>query len=77
MYKIKIYEDKEGHSSYERWFKKLSPVIKERVTKRLIRVRLGNLGDYKKIQGVKGLLEFRFSFLVRLIGCILLLGARI
>jgi putative addiction module killer protein len=59
---IIIYKNQKNISPYKNWFLKLNGETKRRIFERLIRVEQGNLGDHKKIEGIKGLFEFRFKF---------------
>ena len=56
---IQIYELDNGKSPYLQWESKLSRKVRAVVSSRLVRIRLGNFGDCKPIQGVKGIYEFR------------------
>ena len=56
---IQIYETDSGKSPYLQWENKLSRVARAAISSRLDRVTLGLLGDYKAIQGFKGIYELR------------------
>lgn len=56
---IEIYETQNGKSPYLQWESKLSRTIRAILTTRLARIRVGNFGDCKSIQGVKGMYELR------------------
>ena len=56
---IQIYESDNGKSPYLQWESKLSRVARAAISSRLDRVTLGLLGDYKAIQGFKGIYELR------------------
>lgn len=56
---IEIYETKNGRYPYVEWEAKLSKTIRAIVTTRLARMRIGNFGDCKSIQGAKGIYELR------------------
>ena len=56
---IEIYETKTGKYPYLQWESKLSEKIEAIITARLARIKVGNFGDCKSIQGTKGLYELR------------------
>ncbi|MGL4348582.1 MAG: type II toxin-antitoxin system RelE/ParE family toxin [Chlamydiales bacterium] len=56
---IDTYETKNGKCPYLEWESKLSKTIRAIVTTRLARIRVGNFGDCKSIQGAKGMYERR------------------
>jgi putative addiction module killer protein len=56
---IQLYETENGKCPYLQWEDRLSKSARAIITTRLARIRLGNLGDCKSIQGVKGIYEFR------------------
>ena len=56
---IEYYTSTSGKSPFLDWQKKLTQKIRDLLTVRLARIRLGHLGDYKPIKGVKGLFEMR------------------
>ncbi len=59
---VQIYETRQGKCPYLQWESKLSRNTRAVVTARLVRIRLGNFGDCKSIQGVKGIYELRIHF---------------
>lgn len=56
---IQIYEASDGKCPYLEWESKLTRSLRATISARLARIRLGNFGDCKSIQGVKGLYELR------------------
>ena len=44
-------------AEFQKWFKKLSFTVRALITKRLLRVECGNLGDFKAVGN--GVFEFR------------------
>nr|NGX42687.1 hypothetical protein [Chlamydiota bacterium] len=56
---LEYYETDNGKCPYLEWQNGLTQKIRGLVTVRLTRVRLGNFGDYKAIEGEKGLFELR------------------
>jgi len=56
---LEYYETDNGKCPYLEWQNELTQKIRALVTVRLARVRLGNFGDYKAIEGEKGLFELR------------------
>lgn len=63
MIEIVIYETKSGQQPFLDWFNELDKVVMAKVSKRLLRLSLGNLGDYKALGG--SLFELRFSIGIR------------
>ena len=62
---IILYQASNGKTPFEDWFKKLKDIkTKTAISKRLLRVKLGNYGDYK-ILG-KGVCELRFKSGIRI-----------
>jgi putative addiction module killer protein len=56
---IIIYSTEEGREPFSDWLDSLDKSCAARVSKRLLRVLLGNLGDYKSLGD--GLYELRFN----------------
>lgn len=56
---IQIYETDSGKCPYLQWENRLSKTARAVITSRLDRISLGLLGDYKAIQGFKGIYELR------------------
>ncbi|HEU63865.1 MAG: hypothetical protein KR126chlam4_00805 [Candidatus Anoxychlamydiales bacterium] len=59
---IQIYETDNGKLPYLQWESKLNRKARAVITARLVRIRMGNFGDCKSIQGVKGIYELRIHF---------------
>jgi putative addiction module killer protein len=59
---IQIYKNTQGKCPYLQWESKLNSTTRAIVSTRLIRIRLGNFGDCKSIQGMHGLFEIRIHF---------------
>ena len=57
---LRYYRAKNGRSPFIEWNEALDLVTEARVSARLARVREGNLGDHRALQG--GIHELRFSF---------------
>ncbi|MBI1387933.1 MAG: type II toxin-antitoxin system RelE/ParE family toxin [bacterium] len=60
MFTIYIFENDAGKKPLRDWLETLSPDVKSRVLKRLLRIEEGNLGDYKRVGD--GVCELRFFF---------------
>ena len=60
--KIQVYQTPQGKEPFTDWVRKLPFQDRQIVRKRLARVRLGNLGDAKKIIGSKQIYELRIHF---------------
>lgn len=58
---IIIYSTKTGKEPFSEWKDRLDTPVKLIIAKRLNRVRLGNLGDFKKIQGANSIWELRID----------------
>jgi len=58
MFTIEVYNDTSGKSPFYQWLNSLNDIAQHRVNARLIRVELGNLGDWKSVG--KGVAELRF-----------------
>ncbi|MCB1084575.1 MAG: type II toxin-antitoxin system RelE/ParE family toxin [Chlamydiia bacterium] len=56
---IQLYETIDGKCPYLEWESKLTKLSRAKVSARLARIKLGNFGDCKSIQGVRGLYELR------------------
>ena len=59
---IQIYETDNGKCPYLQWESKLNRDARAVISSRLVRIRLGNFGDCKSIQGMKGIYEIRIHF---------------
>lgn len=59
-YDIIIYSDKSGNEPFSNWVKKLQDDIRNRISSRIDRLRLGNFGDTKSVGD--GVYELRFFF---------------
>lgn len=57
---VAIYTDSKGNEPLTLWIDSLDKVTRQRVKKRLARLKKGNFGDWKKID--KGLYELRLHF---------------
>lgn len=60
--KIIIYSTSNGTEPYSIWEDKLDNKARATIKNRLNRVRLGNLGDTKKIKGGEGIWELRIDY---------------
>ena len=60
VYEIELFTDKKGKSPFDIWYKKLDNPTKERISEKLYRIKIRNLGDFKNIKN--DLFEFRLSF---------------
>ena len=60
VYRVVDYASSAGKYPYRDWLSKLDEKIRARIQLRILRFRMGNLGDYKILGG--GLFEARFSF---------------
>lgn len=56
---LEYYETDNGKCPFLEWQSGLNQKIRDLVTVRLARVRLGNFGDCKPIEGEKGIFELR------------------
>ena len=59
---IVIYTTKTGKSPFYAWENKLDTKVQAIIASRLDRIRLGNFGDCKPIQGGGGVKELRVDF---------------
>ena len=59
---IQIYETDDGKCPYLKWESRLSRIARAKISARLERVKLGNIGDCKAIKGAKGLYELRIHY---------------
>ena len=59
---IQIYTDDDEKCPYLQWESKLARNVRAVVTARLARIRMGNFGDCKSIQGMKRIYEIRIHF---------------
>jgi putative addiction module killer protein len=60
-YKVKVYQDLDGSRPYRKWMDEWrDPCAKVKITARINRVKIGNLGDYKSVGG--GVLELRVHY---------------
>lgn len=61
VYTIRIYTTREGRAPFLEWLSSIGDqATVDRIESRLYRVRQGNLGDYRDLQG--GLYELRLFF---------------
>ena len=60
VYDVLYYVNHKGKAPFIEWLKTLDKPLKERIRKKLNKVILGNLGDYKHID--EGVFEFRLNF---------------
>jgi len=56
---LEYYASDNGKCPFLEWQKGLTQKVRDLVTVRLARVRLGNFGDFKPIEGEKELFELR------------------
>ena len=61
MIEILIYATDTGREPFSDWQDKLDKKMKAIVIKRLDRIRLGNYGDSKRLQGASGIWELRID----------------
>lgn len=59
---IQLYETEQEKCPYLQWESRLTRNTRAVITARLARIRLGNFGDCKSLQGVKGIYELRIHF---------------
>lgn len=59
---IEVYKTETGKLPYWEWENSLSAQARGIITKRLIRIRFGNLGDCKPVKGANGINELRIDF---------------
>lgn len=57
---IIFYSDANGKQPFLKWLNSLDSSIRSRIDQRLLRLSLGNYGDYKFVN--EGIYELRFSF---------------
>ena len=60
QWEIQKYVTADGDCPFDEWFNKLDSNLQARIDVRLDRVRLGNFGDRKSLEG--GIFELRFQF---------------
>ena len=60
QWEIKKYVTADKDCPFDKWFDKLDASLQARIDVRLDRVRLGNFGDRKSLEG--GIFELRFQF---------------
>src|SRR5579871_5338203 len=60
--KVIFYRDERGREHFLDWLHELTQKERAIVLDRLTRIRNGNFGDMKPIEGEKGLFELRFHF---------------
>ena len=58
--KVLIYKDNAGKEPFVNWLEKLDKMSQIRIRKRIARIEIGNLGDYKAIDS--GIFELRLFF---------------
>lgn len=61
MIEIVIYATNTGKEPFSDWQDKLDKRMRAIVMKRLDRIRLGNFGDSKRLQGATGIWELRID----------------
>ena len=62
-YEIEIYLTEKGKSPFQDWLEKIKDkTAQTKIYARLKRASFGNFGDFKSIQGAKGLFEMREHF---------------
>lgn len=60
MYEIEEYFTEAGQSPFDEWLEGLRDIqAKKKILARLARVRLGNLGDWKRLENAQGVCEMR------------------
>jgi putative addiction module killer protein len=60
---IEIYQDEAGYSPFAEWFQSIKDKKAQTlITARISRAALGNFGDWKALQGTKGLCELRIQY---------------
>ena len=60
---IEVYQSEAGYSPFEDWFRSIKDKKAQTlITARISRAALGNFGDWKSLQGAKGLCEFRIQY---------------
>ena len=59
-YKVKIYQKENGERPYDDWIDSLSPKEGARITSRINRIELGNLGKFKPVG--EGVYELKIDF---------------
>jgi putative addiction module killer protein len=57
---ILIFANTAGNQPFKKWLESLDSTVRSRITNRILRLSLGNYGDYKSLG--KGLIELRFHF---------------
>lgn len=60
--KIFIYRDKGDKEPFTDWLRRLAPVHRARILKRIERFEIGAFGDHKVVKGASGVFEARFFF---------------
>ncbi len=58
--KILIYKTRTGHEPFIEWLEKLDKSTQIKIRKRISRIEIGNLGDYKAV--ISGVFELRLFF---------------
>lgn len=59
MKEVLYYTTKDGKCPFQEWLNKLDSIEQKRIRQRLLRVQMGNFGDYKPLQNSE-LSELRF-----------------
>jgi len=59
---IHLYTTSAGQQPFISWLKKLEKKTRTIINQRLIRLRIGNLGDCKPIRGSNGVYELRVDY---------------
>jgi putative addiction module killer protein len=57
---IIFFEDRNGKTPFTQWLNSLDSMTRSRIEQRILRVSLGNYGDYKSLR--EGICELRFKF---------------
>lgn len=62
-FQVEVYQNEAGYSPFEDWFGSLKDQKAQTlITARISRAALGNFGDWKSLQGAKGLCEFSIQY---------------
>jgi putative addiction module killer protein len=63
MYQVEEYFTGAGACPFEEWLEGLRDIqAKKKILGRIARVRLGNLGDWKRLENAQGIFELREHF---------------
>ena len=58
---LKVYSTSAGRQPFNEWKSSLDKIANSIVSIRISRIRAENFGDYKRIQGCKGIFELRIA----------------